>query len=81
MAFHNPKLFEAAKSAPIGNKIACPCCSKLIKKRSYQHKFCSTVCKDRYWNAAPGRIERTLERVGVSGEDPDLSWDAHKDCH
>lgn len=45
----------------VGDKINCAWCGKAIKKKSYQHKFCTTKCKDSFWNIAPRRIARTLE--------------------
>lgn len=37
-------------NAKIGNKMSCPSCKRELIKKSYQHKFCSTKCKDDYWN-------------------------------
>ena len=34
----------------VGNYMRCPTCVKSIIKKSYQHKFCCTKHKDKYWN-------------------------------
>lgn len=47
--------------AKVGTRINCAWCQKNLEKKSYQHKFCGTKCKDSFWNIAPHRIERTLE--------------------
>lgn len=32
--------------------IECAYCEKQIIKTTYHKKFCSTICKDKYWNVA-----------------------------
>lgn len=50
--------YQTAEKARVGQDINCPACNNKIKKRSYQHKFCGTKCKDRYWNSQSDRLER-----------------------
>lgn len=53
--------YVAAKAAKVGTQILCPCCGKRLTKRSYQHKFCNTRCKDQYWNTVDDtRRERAI---------------------
>jgi hypothetical protein len=54
--------YRKAKDAKTGEMIECACCSKLIKKTTWQMAFCSNGknrrnellgnnnCKDRFWN-------------------------------
>lgn len=42
--------YEKANSAKVGQTIHCPYCDKAFTKKSYQHKFCCTKHKDKYWN-------------------------------
>lgn len=35
---------------PVKSTICCPVCSNAIYKDTYQHSFCNTKCKDRFWN-------------------------------
>ncbi len=44
------KQYKAAEDSKVGYTITCPACGKAITKRTYQHKFCCTKCKERYWN-------------------------------
>jgi ssDNA-binding Zn-finger/Zn-ribbon topoisomerase 1 len=48
------KAYNFARQAKTGTTIHCPTCGKRMKKKSYQHVFCSNKgrnnCKDRYWN-------------------------------
>ena len=44
------KLHKAAAGSPVGSVITCPACGETIIKKTYQHKFCCTKCKERYWN-------------------------------
>lgn len=57
----NQKIWNYNAAAKVGDNIHCPWCQKSMKKKSWQHKFCSTKCKDRYWNISPKRLNRTLE--------------------
>jgi len=47
--------YSVAESASVRCFIRCPACNAKIRKRSYQHKFCGTHCKDRYWNTVDDR--------------------------
>ena len=46
--------YNACREASVGDIISCPSCGKEMKKKSYQHVFCSNKgrdnCKDIYWN-------------------------------
>ena len=42
--------YEANKEAKVGEVIVCPICGEKLTKKSYQQAFCSTKCKDAYWN-------------------------------
>ncbi len=42
--------YTVANSASVGSGIQCPYCGVSLKKRTYQHKFCNSSCKDHYWN-------------------------------
>jgi len=48
------QLYSEAKRAKVGQKMHCPTCKRFLKKKSYQHVFCTNKgpnnCKDRYWN-------------------------------
>ena len=56
----NKEAYDIAKSAKVGDTISWPACGKKNRKRSYQHKFCNTKCKDHYWNGQPDRLERSV---------------------
>jgi hypothetical protein len=43
-------LYDINKNAMVGEKINCACCGLELSKKTYQQKFCSTICKDIYWN-------------------------------
>ena len=58
---YNPNAWERANTAKVGQEINCPSCGRPMKKKSYQHKFCNTRCKDDYWNDKPSRRERASE--------------------
>ncbi len=45
--------------AKVGALCVCPACGNGFVKRSYQQKFHSVKCKDRFWNLQPHRIDRT----------------------
>lgn len=49
------KRYDINKSAKVGEEIICPICGKRFIKKSYQQAFCSTECKDRYWNKKKDR--------------------------
>ena len=42
--------YESNKSSKTGEMIVCPICGKQFIKKSYQHAFCCSECKDAYWN-------------------------------
>lgn len=52
--------YEKAASARTGQVIICPTCGTSVRKRTYNKKFCSPGCKDRYWNTVD---ERRKERA------------------
>lgn len=52
------RLYHENGNAATGSVIKCACCFMSVKKKSYQQKFCSIECKDRYWNALPCRSKR-----------------------
>lgn len=51
-------IYDSNSSVKVGYKMQCPYCRRIIVKRSWQHKFCSTRCKDNYWNTEPSRKKR-----------------------
>lgn len=79
------KRYDINKSAAVGNEIICPVCGSHFIKKSYQQAFCSTECKDRYWNQKrrgngyfrkynvehPERLERIGIDLETCGYDPD----------
>lgn len=44
------KLHKAAADSAVGSVITCPACGDTFIKKTYQHKFCCTECRERYWN-------------------------------
>jgi predicted nucleic acid-binding Zn ribbon protein len=42
--------YNTNKAAKVGTEIICPVCGKHFIKKYYQQAFCSTECKDKYWN-------------------------------
>lgn len=46
------EVYYANREAKVGSTIICPYgkCRKKFTKRSYQHAFCCTKHKDRFWN-------------------------------
>lgn len=44
------KIYLQTADVRIGNEMTCPECGSIIRKKTYQHKFCGKICKDRYWN-------------------------------
>lgn len=79
------KRYDINKSAKVGTEIICPVCGKRFIKKSYQQAFCSTECKDKYWNhkrKCNGYFKQyniehpeRLERIGI-----DIDIDAEIDC-
>jgi hypothetical protein len=43
-------LYVSNMNAAIGSTCKCPDCFKQFIKKTWQHKFDNTKCKDRYWN-------------------------------
>jgi predicted nucleic acid-binding Zn ribbon protein len=78
------KRYNINKSAKVGTEIICPVCGKRLIKKSYQQAFCSTECKDKYWNnkrKCNGYFKQyniehpeRLERIGIN-------IDADLDCY
>jgi hypothetical protein len=66
-------LYEVAKTAKVGEMIACPNCKKMHKKTTYHKIFCNNQkthpgkrsCKDRYWNTVD---EKRRDRARSSAE-------------
>lgn len=52
--------YEIAARAKVGTALRCSnLCGRVFTKKVYQQRFCSTRCKDRYWNTTdPIRRER-----------------------
>lgn len=42
--------YDKARIAKIGEEMQCTVCGARMVKRSWQHKFCHTRHKDKYWN-------------------------------
>ena len=69
------KRYDLNKQASVGDELVCPVCGKKFTKKSYQQAFCSTFCKDKYWNQKrrdKGYFKRynidhpeRLERIGI----------------
>ena len=57
------KLYAIAKEKKVGAQFSCPACSSSLTKKSYQHKFCGTKCKDRYWNNVDPRKRNNRTRI------------------
>ena len=49
------KQYADNKSASTGVNIKCPMCGKFFYKKQYSQAFCSTHCKDDYWNLKRGK--------------------------
>ena len=59
------KRYMKAMNASIGDNIECPGCGERNEKQTYQHKFCDSTCKDRYWNTVdPDRSLRAEVKAG-----------------
>ena len=69
------KRYDLNKQASVGDELVCPVCGNKFTKKSYQQAFCSTFCKDKYWNQkrkGNGYFKRynmdhpeRLERIGI----------------
>ena len=62
-------------------KRKCKGCGVDISHKHPNAKFHSRLCKDRYWNKKrfSNLIPEQVEVDNEYSEDPDPSWDAHKD--
>lgn len=49
------KRYETNSKMTVGQVIECPVCHRVFLKTSYNQKFDSTRCKDRYWNTVKPR--------------------------
>ena len=49
------EIYNANKSAKVGDSITCPVCGTVFVKRQWQQAFCCGKCKDAYWNAKGDR--------------------------
>lgn len=47
---HLKEMYSLAEQTKVGDLMKCPYCEYQIKKKSYQHKFCCTKHKNKYWN-------------------------------
>ena len=47
--------YLANKSAKVKDVLVCPICGSKFIKKQYSQAFCSTRCKDRFWNAKGDR--------------------------
>ena len=48
-------LYKINKEAKVGEIIECVICHTKFTKRQYSQAFCSTSCKDRFWNSRGDR--------------------------
>lgn len=48
-------LYKLNKESKVGETIECPICHTKFTKRQYSQVFCSTRCKDRFWNSKGDR--------------------------
>ena len=42
--------YKANKATKVGEEIVCPICGTKFVKKQYSQAFCSTECKDKFWN-------------------------------
>ena len=77
--------YEVAKESKVGARIHCPGCGRELVKKSYQHKFHGTKCKDRYWNTIDSRKRNNTTRISpasaawmlVQGEKLEFEYEEH----
>ena len=65
-------LYKLNKEAKVGETIECPICHTKFTKKQYSQAFCSTRCKDRFWNAKGDRhqyVDYTDDKMS------DRDWD------
>lgn len=55
MAKKRKGLYKINKMAKVGQEIECPICHTKFTKKQYSQAFCSSQCKDRFWNAKGDR--------------------------
>ena len=55
MAKKRKGLYKTNKMAKVGQEIECPICHTKFTKKQYSQAFCSSQCKDRFWNAKGDR--------------------------
>jgi hypothetical protein len=58
--------YKHAQTVRVGEKFACPSCSKMLTKKTYQHTFCRNKgrgnCKDFFWNrVSEARLTRAQD--------------------
>lgn len=73
MAKKKKGLYKINKEAKVGETIECPICHTKFTKKQYSQAFCSTRCKDRFWNSKGDR----RQYVGYPDNDDcgDREWD------
>lgn len=49
------------KKEEIGDEIVCPNCGKHFIKNSVNHRCCSVICRDRYYNDNRNRYRKKIE--------------------
>ena len=52
-------LYKINKEAKVGETIECPMCHTQFTKRQYSQAFCSSHCKDKFWNSKGDRHNYT----------------------
>lgn len=52
-------LYKINKDAKVGETIECPVCHTQFTKRQYSQAFCSSHCKDKFWNSKGDRHNYT----------------------
>ena len=57
------RLYGLSEDTLCGNHFACPTCEKTTLKNTYNRRFCSTKCKDKYHNTTnDARRRRSAHR-------------------
>jgi len=56
------EIYLINKAAKVGDNIVCPICGNEFKKKSYQQAFCSSDCKNEYWNLKGDRHKKGYYR-------------------
>lgn len=87
------QLYTIGKTASIGTVISCPGCGMTLVKKTKDHKYHGSVCKDAYWNNVDPRKRNNTTRISpasarymsdrrMHAADYDAwpeGWDEHKD--